>query len=230
MNKLVNVVKIIVVLWIVHLISAIFTDIRQYGIIPRETVGIAGIFTAPFLHGDIYHLMANTTSFFIFGCILALIEPALFFSILINIMIIGGFATWIFAREANHIGASGVIFGVFGYIVAAGFFRKKFVFVLVSILVIFIYGSMIFQVLPGEPGVSWESHLFGFLAGIFTAHRFSKKAPQKIIIITKPKKAKPKLKPKPKPLLAKKKSKSTPKKTKTGQNPFRKNLKIRKKY
>lgn len=230
MQRLGSVVKIIIVLWIVHLITAVFTDLRQYGIIPRETVGIAGIFTAPFLHGDIYHLIANTTSLFIFGCILALIEPALFFSILVNIMIIGGFATWLFAREANHIGASGVIFGVFGYIVAVGFFRKKLLFILVSIIVIFIYGGMIFQVLPGDPGVSWESHLFGFLAGVFTAHRFSHQKTQRVVVVKRPpskiklSKLKKKFKPKPKPIKVKRKSSNS------NKGGFRKNLKIRKKY
>ena len=228
MDRLGSVVKIIAILWIVHAITLILPDISKYGIIPRETVGIAGIFTAPFLHGDIYHLIANTTSFFIFGCILALIEPALFFSILANITIIGGFATWIFAREANHIGASGVIFGLFGYIVAVGFFRKKLLYIIVSVLIIFIYGGMVFQVLPGDPGVSWESHLFGFLAGIFTAHRFAHKPSQRVVIIAKPiKKRKPKAKkPKKKPTVIKVKK---PTKSSSG-NGFRKNMKIRKKY
>lgn len=199
MSRLSSVIKIIAILWIVHLCALLFPDIRQYGIIPRETIGIAGIFTAPFLHGDIYHLMANTTSFFILGCILALIEPFLFFSILAHIMIIGGLATWIFAREANHIGASGVIFGIFGYIAAVGFFRKQFVFILISVVVIFIYGGMIFQVLPGDPGVSWESHLFGLLTGVFTARRFSQSKPRYIVVVKPKPKSKPKPKPKPKP-------------------------------
>lgn len=173
MRRLTSVIKIIILLWIIYGISLLIPNIKQYGIIPRETSGIIGIFTAPFLHADVYHLMANTTSFFIFGCVLGIMEPLLFFPILCNIAILGGLATWILARQANHIGASGVIFGMFGYIVAAGFFKRKFIFIIISLLIIFIYGGMITQVLPGDPGVSWESHLFGFLAGIFTARKFS---------------------------------------------------------
>lgn len=156
-------------LWIVHVVGHIF-PIQGLGIIPRELHGLAGIIFAPFIHADFSHLIANSISLIILGFILASTEDSGIVYILLAVMLLGGLGTWAIGRSGTvHIGASGVIYGILGYLIARGFFRKDFKSVIVSVLVLFMYGGMIFGVLPTVPHMSWESHLCGFLSGIITA-------------------------------------------------------------
>ena len=152
-------------LWILHLIVMFLPFIQGYGIVPRSAVGLIGIIAAPFLHGDLNHLMANTGGLIIFGVILSILEGENFFPLVIKIVLIGGALTWLMARNANHIGASGLVFGLFGYLLLKGLFTRSLKYILVSLVVLVSYGGMIFGVLPSQPGISWEGHLFGFLAG-----------------------------------------------------------------
>lgn len=156
-------------LWIVHVVGHIF-PLQGLGIIPRELHGLAGIIFAPFIHADFPHLIANSISLIILGFILASTEDRGIVYILFAVMLLGGLGTWAIGRSGTvHIGASGVIYGILGYLIARGFFRKDFKSVIVSVLVLFMYGGMIFGVLPTVPHMSWESHLCGFLSGIITA-------------------------------------------------------------
>lgn len=91
------------------------------------------------------------------------------------IALIGGSLTWLMGRDANHIGASGLIFGIWGYLLLAGWFSKSIKYILASITLIFFYGGMIFGVLPGKPGISFEGHLFGVVAGIMVAWLYHSK-------------------------------------------------------
>lgn len=156
-------------LWIAHVIGYIFPT-GGLGIIPREPGGLPGIIFAPFIHADFSHLIANSISLIILGFILASTEENGIIYILLSVMLLGGLGTWVIGRSGTvHIGASGVIYGILGYLIARGFFRKDFKSVIVSVIVLFMYGGMIFGVLPTVPHMSWESHLCGFLAGIITA-------------------------------------------------------------
>jgi len=179
-------VGFILVTWsleIVDLIPGINLD--AYGIRPRTFEGLWGIFTAPFLHGGFDHLISNTLSFCIFGVILMFTQrsAARFISLSVFIALIAGLAVWgVGATNSNHIGASAVIFGYFGFLVFDGVFRRELKEILAALIVGIGYGSLIFGVLPGQPGISWEGHLFGFLSGIFAAYVFSrmdKKAEQR---------------------------------------------------
>jgi membrane associated rhomboid family serine protease len=158
---------IVAICWITYFLSFI-TPINHYGIHPRDMWGLLGIIFSPFLHGGLGHLIANSSGLLIFGAVLAFLEKKMF-GIIMGIIILGGGATWLFARSANHIGASGLIFGLFGYLLSIGYFEKKPKYILVSIITLLGYGSMIFGVLPSHPGISWEGHLFGFLAGVASA-------------------------------------------------------------
>lgn len=153
--------------WGIYFLSFV-TSINSFGIIPRELYGLLGILLSPFLHGSLGHLIANSVGLLIFGSALAVLEKN-FFTTIIGIIIMGGTGTWVFARSANHIGASGLIFGLFGYLLFLGYYQKKAKFILVSAITLLGYGTMIFGILPGTPGVSWEGHLFGFLAGVASA-------------------------------------------------------------
>jgi len=154
--------------WIVHLAGFIL-PLKEYGIHPRSIAGLWGIVFSPFLHGNFFHLISNSCGLLVFGWALGVVDRKNFLEVSISIIILGGLGTWLVGRQANHIGASGLIFGYFGYLLSLGFFQKKIKYVVVSILTFFFYGSMIFGVLPSSRYISFEGHLFGFIAGVFMA-------------------------------------------------------------
>lgn len=159
-------------------------DLDNYGIHPREARGIIGIPLAPFLHGGFSHLISNTIPLLILGGLVYLTNARNFLSITVTIILLGGLGVWLFAigRNECHIGASGVVFGYFGYLVMRGYFERTIPSLIVAAVVIFFYGGgMLFGMLPGAEGVSWEGHLFGFLAGLVAARSIatdSRKAKQ----------------------------------------------------
>ena len=164
LNKVKTILGLVGVIWLVYFASLVF-PLRGFGIVPRTLDGLVGILAAPFLHANLPHITANTTALMTFGGILILLEGKRFWGVLVAVTIITGSLTWLMARPANHIGASGVIFGLFGYLLAIGLFRKQFKYILVSIGVGVVYGGFIFGVLPTGGGISWESHLAGLVAG-----------------------------------------------------------------
>lgn len=143
---------------------------NNWGILPRTFIGLRGIIFAPFLHGSFAHVAANTIPFLVLGGLIMLRRPSNFWAVTIATTIIGGAGTWLFGRTSMHIGASGLIFGYFGFLLTLGYFERSLPAVLQSIIVGAIYGGLIWGVLPAQPGISWEGHLFGFLAGVFTAY------------------------------------------------------------
>jgi membrane associated rhomboid family serine protease len=166
-NNLKFLLIFIAILWGVYAISLIFMplNIQQYGLQPRKISGLIGIATSPFLHAGISHLIANSLGLLIFGAIFTAIKGKNSFQLMIEIAVLQGILLWTFGRSANHIGVSGLIFGLFGYLLFLGYFQQKFKYVLISLFVLFSYGSMILGVLPASPGISWDGHLFGFFIG-----------------------------------------------------------------
>ncbi|NJL19739.1 MAG: rhomboid family intramembrane serine protease [Leptolyngbyaceae cyanobacterium SM1_3_5] len=149
--------------------------LNRFGILPRNAIGLRGILLAPLLHGGIPHLIGNTIPFIILGWLVMLRRTSDFFVVTAIVALLGGLGTWLFGAPATHIGASGVIFGYFGFLIARGYFERSFVAIGFSVLVAILYGGMIWGVLPGQYGISWEGHLFGFLGGIFTARLIGKR-------------------------------------------------------
>ena len=163
------IIQFVICIYIIFAIS-IFIPINQFGIIPRTPWGLVGILTSPFLHGGIRHLISNTIPLIVLLIILNYFYQQKALSVIAFTIIIGGLFVWIFARNANHIGASGLIYGLAAFLIANGFIEKKFVPLLISIGVILLYGGLIWGVFPSTYGrVSWESHLFGAIAGILIA-------------------------------------------------------------
>ncbi|VAX35349.1 Rhomboid family protein [hydrothermal vent metagenome] len=156
------------VCWVAHVVN-FFVPIQQYGIHPRSVPGLLGILFSPFLHGSFSHLISNSFGLLVFGWALGVVDRKNFIEITFGVIIMGGLGTWVFGRTANHIGASGLIFGYFGYLLSLGFFQKKFKYIIVSLLTIFFYGGMIFGILPSSRYISFEGHLFGFMAGVLIA-------------------------------------------------------------
>lgn len=138
---------------------------RAFGLIPREFAGLDGIAGMPFLHGSFGHLASNTPPLLVMGALLA--ATATRALIAVNAVIVGaaGALVWLFGSAAIHIGASGLVFGWFGFLVARGLVDRSLVTLGAALVVGFLYGAMIWGVLPGRSGVSWEAHLFGSLAG-----------------------------------------------------------------
>jgi membrane associated rhomboid family serine protease len=170
-----TVLFIVFILWVILLIGFIF-PIENFGIKPRTVSGLPGILFAPFIHAGIDHLITNSISLLILGSIFLTMERKLSFVLVLHIIIIGGFGTWLIGRsEFTHIGASGVIYGILGYLLTMGFFRRNLKAISISIIVFILYGGAIWGIFPSAGFVSWESHLCGFIAGIVTAERYAKK-------------------------------------------------------
>ena len=166
--------------WAVEIIDFLIYrgQLDRYGIYPRYIPGLRGIIWSPFLHGDFTHLIANTAPFLILGWLVMLQETADFFWVSAIAMVVGGTGVWLFGAPAFHIGASGVIFGYLGFLLSRGFFERNLPSIVLSLVVGFVYGGLIWGVLPGQPGVSWEGHLFGFIGGVVAARFLARRKQQ----------------------------------------------------
>jgi membrane associated rhomboid family serine protease len=144
--------------------------LNRFGIRPHSIIGLRGILFAPFLHGNFFHLIANTLPFLILGWFVMLRRTSDFFTVTAIVMLISGLGTWLFAPAYTiHIGASGVVFGYLGFLLFRGYFERSIGSILTSIVIGVLYGGMIWGVLPGQLGISWQGHLFGFIGGIIAA-------------------------------------------------------------
>ena len=175
-NQHIRLVFAIFVLFSVIEIINLFTGriLSQLGTIPRYVPGLRGIILGPFVHGSLQHYFSNIIPLCIFSYLLLQYGLQRYLQVTLWIMIISGLLVWLFARPATHIGVSGIIYGYFGYLVLAGFLSGKFKLIIISVLVAFFYGGLIFGILPSSPFVSWESHLFGFIAGLVAAKLWAK--------------------------------------------------------
>jgi membrane associated rhomboid family serine protease len=158
---------IMAVVEVINMVSGRF--LNQFGLIPRETMGLIGIVTSPFIHGNLTHFLGNMPPLLLFTVLVLEHGRTRFWLASIGIVILGGAGVWLFGRASIHIGASGLVFGYFGYLFVAGFISKEFKLLSISIFVAVLYGGMLWGVLPTQPMVSFESHLFGLIAGIMMA-------------------------------------------------------------
>jgi membrane associated rhomboid family serine protease len=164
--------SLIALMWIIEIVDVfVFRGgLDRFGIIPHTLIGLRGILFAPFLHGNFAHLIANTLPFVALGWLVMLRRTADFFEVSAIVMLIGGLGTWLIAPPGTiHIGASGVIFGYLGFLLSRGYFERRFGSILFSIIVGVMYGGLVWGILPGLPGISWQGHLFGFIGGIVAA-------------------------------------------------------------
>ncbi len=141
----------------------------QFGLVPRQVGSLPGIYIAPFLHGSLVHLINNLFGFFIFSSLLFVHSLQRYLWSSFFIVTLTGILVWCFGRSALHIGASGWIFGLWSLTIATAWFDRRFINILIAVAVIFFYGGMLWGVLPTDPGVSFESHLFGAFAGVVCA-------------------------------------------------------------
>ena len=150
-------------------------NFNSFGILPRSIVGLRGIVFSPFIHGDIKHLYHNSAPLFVLLFSLLYFYRGIAWKVFIYGTICTGLLTWLFARKSYHIGASGVIYLLFSFIFFSGIIRKHYRLIAMSLVVIFLYGGMIWFIIPTEDRISWEGHLSGFLIGLLFAFLYRKK-------------------------------------------------------
>jgi membrane associated rhomboid family serine protease len=159
------------VLWAVELADALDRHrLDQYGLRPRTLQGLEGIVTMPLLHANAGHLLSNTAPFVLLGWVLMLSGLRSWLVVTGLVMLAGGFATWLVAPSGVIIGASGLIFGWLGYLLARAFFARRILWIIVAALVVLFFGSLLSGLLPSfDSNISWQAHVCGFAAGIGTA-------------------------------------------------------------
>lgn len=144
----------------------------HFGIYPRSQDGLIGILASPFLHGDFTHLMSNTVPFLVLGTAILFFYSRIAAPALLLMYLGTGLGVWLFARSSYHIGASGVVYAFATFLFFSGIFRKDIKSLAIALVVVFLYGGLVYGVLPLYPGVSWESHLIGAIMGGVTAYLF----------------------------------------------------------
>lgn len=160
----------------VHVLNWVFQGwLYQFGLFPRQFSSLPGIYAAPFLHSNLAHLINNLFGLFIFSSLLFVHSLQRYLWGSFFIITLTGILVWCFGRSALHIGASGWIFGLWALTIATAWFDRRFLNILIAVVVIFFYGGMMWGVLPTDPDISFESHLFGALAGVICAFLQAKK-------------------------------------------------------
>lgn len=171
----------VAVLWLVHLAQEVFqVSFIEYGLMPRTQIGLRGIFTSPFIHADFGHLTSNTIPMLVLGYLFFLFYRTIAFKVFGIMYVLTGALVWSFARgESNHVGASGLIYGLAAFLFFSGVFRRQPKPMVVALLVVFLYGGMVWYVLPIDEHISWEGHLFGALSGTMLAYVYRREGPQR---------------------------------------------------
>jgi len=169
------------IMWMVKIVEVLFgLDLYRYGIFPLTKKGLPGILFSPFIHADFAHLFNNTLPLFFLSVALFYFYSEVAVTIYSLTYLLTGLLVWIAGRDAWHIGSSGLVYGLASFLFFSGIIRKHLRLIALSLLIVFLYGSMIWGLFPGiYKNVSWESHMLGFFSGIILAVIFRNKGPQK---------------------------------------------------
>ena len=170
-------IRLVFLMWLTYSIEYFYGfNFVFLGIKPRSIEGIPGIIFAPIIHGSLYHLISNTLPLLFLGTTLFFFYQWIGRIVFLRCYFITNILVWIFSpRPTYHIGASGLIYGLAAFLVVFGLLRKNVVSLFISIIVILLYGGIFYGVLPGDPQISWESHLAGALVGTVTAFNLAQK-------------------------------------------------------
>jgi membrane associated rhomboid family serine protease len=172
----------IVFIWVLEAVDWVLGGtLDQFGITPRQANGILGIGAAPLLHVGFGHVAANTIPFLVLGWFVLLRGVKTFMFVTALVILISGFGTWLIAPPASiHLGASGLVFGYFGYLLLRGYFERSWEAIVWSVVVLLLYGGMMVGLFPRGTGVSWQMHLFGFIGGGLAAYLLANREPDEI--------------------------------------------------
>ena len=158
---------LVLLVWMVELANVSQGhSLDEWGILPRTSRGLIGIPLSPFLHGGFGHVFSNTLPFVFLGGVVMMRGKQLFLNLSLLIVFLGGGLLWVLGRPSFHVGASMLIFGYFGYLLARGWYERTLGSVAIALAVLLLYGGALWGLLPVETQISWEGHVFGFLAGI----------------------------------------------------------------
>jgi membrane associated rhomboid family serine protease len=170
----------IVFLWLIQLCQTVFdVSFVRLGLFPRKLSGIIGIVTAPLIHAGFGHLFSNTIPLLFLGIGILYFYPKSGIRVFILVYFIPGIFVWLLARPAYHIGASGMVYGLVSFLFFSGIIRRDTRSIALALIVTFLYGGIIWGVVPQNDGISWEYHLFGSLTGICCAFIYRKSDPYK---------------------------------------------------
>ncbi len=172
--------RVIFFMWLAFFLEYAYGwQLSNFGIQPRSFIGLIGIFIAPLIHGNLSHLVSNTVPLLFLGSTLFFFYPRIAGIIFFRAYFWTNILVWLFVfrdgNQGNHIGASGLVYGIAFFLIFFGFFRRDFLSLLISIITFLLYGGVFYGVLPTDLRVSWESHLAGALVGISSAVTFSSK-------------------------------------------------------
>lgn len=167
---------LICIIWLIEILNLFLGhQLCNFGIFPRSINGLIGIPLSPFLHSSIRHTLSNTMPLIVLSGLIMLQGKRNFFMLSMFIIFIGGAGVWLFGRPYYHVGASGLIFGYFGFLIANGWYNRSLFSIIAALVTLFFYGGILWGVLPLSFKISWEGHLFGLLAGILWAYLKKKK-------------------------------------------------------
>lgn len=174
-NALILPAVLVLVIFLVLLVDEVLgLGLARFGILPRDPVGLRGILFAPLLHGDLDHAVGNSTALLMLGWALMYFYPRSAGRVFLFTWLVSGAWVWISARDSHHIGASGVVYGLAAFLFMSGVLRRQRTLMALSLLVVFLYGSMVWGVFPIVPRISWEGHLWGAVGGTLLAWYYRK--------------------------------------------------------
>jgi len=160
----------LVLLWAIELVNSLLNHhLVSFGVLPRQFSGLPGVLYATWLHGSIIHLLLNTVPLFVMGLFMLSDGVDQYIKRTLMIALLSGLIVWVIGRFAYHVGASMIIFGFFGFLVFRALYQRTLSTVLVAILIVFLYGGIIWGIFPQQAYISWEGHLAGLISGILTA-------------------------------------------------------------
>lgn len=166
MKNFIPLLIFVAVIWIVELVNFFLGhELLVWGILPRQMRGLIGIPLAPFLHGGLWHAASNTPPLLILGSLMLISDRTRFWTISAGIILLGGLLVWLFARSALHVGASGLVFGYFGALLARAYFERSLLAIALACVTMMLYGGMLWGILPLRSFISFEGHFFGLVAG-----------------------------------------------------------------
>ena len=168
--KIPDVVYLLAVMWGVHALQWVLPgDLHQYGILPRTLPGLFHIPLAPFIHGSLYHLIANTLPLLGLGFLIQLKQRSLFWELTGITILLAGFGTWLIGSSSYHIGASGLVLGLWAFILADAFLRRSIRAIVIAVVTLFVYGGLVFTIFDIRPHISWAGHMSGMVSGVIVA-------------------------------------------------------------
>ena len=162
---------LVALLYVIELVDTLLNHrLDQEGVEPQQTDGLLGIVFAPLLHGSWEHLIGNTLPLLVLGFLVLLSGVRLWLQVTAIVWVVAGIGTWLVAPpNTTHLGASVLIFGWLVFLLLRGFVSRRFGQILLGLVILFLYGGVLWGVLPGQPGISWQGHLFGALGGAIAA-------------------------------------------------------------